>query len=61
MFFFGKVSGLVKNFNIGIYSDTINMINVKLCVMVLLIELYLFLSPSVTMTTFKGHSDVKQF
>ena len=30
MFFVGLVSGLVENFNIGIYSDTINVINVKL-------------------------------
>ena len=43
MFFIGQVSGLVGNFNIGIYSDTINVINVKLCMMVLLTELYLFI------------------
>ena len=43
MFFMGQVSGLVENFNIGIYSDTINVINVKLCMMVLHIELYLFI------------------
>ena len=32
IFFVGQVSGLVKNINIGIYSDhKINVINVKLC------------------------------
>ena len=30
-----QLSGLVENFNTGIYSDTINVINVKLCIMVL--------------------------
>ena len=39
MLFVGQVSGLVENFNIVIYLDTINVINVKLCVMVLPIEL----------------------
>ena len=38
MFFVGQVSGLVKNSNIAIYTDTINVINVKLCMMVLLID-----------------------
>ena len=28
-FFIGQVSVLVKNFNIGIYSDTVSVINVK--------------------------------
>ena len=36
-FFVGQVSGLVENFNIGINSDTINVIKVKLCMIVLLI------------------------
>ena len=35
MSFIGEVSGLVKNFNIGIYSDTINVINVELRMTVL--------------------------
>ena len=61
MFFIGQVFGLVENFNIGTYSDTINVINVKLCMMVLLIELYLFISLSVALTIFKGHSNVAQF
>ena len=42
--------GLVENFNIGIYSNTINVIVVKLCMLVLLIELYLFIPLSVTVT-----------
>ena len=52
MFFIGKVSGFVENFNIGILSDSTNVINVKLCMMVLLIELYLFIPLSVTLTIF---------
>ena len=61
MFMVSQVSGLVENFNIGIYSDTINVINVKLCMMILLTELYLFIPLSVTLTIFQGHSNVKQF
>ena len=54
------MSGLVESFNIGIYSDTINVKNVKLCMMVLLVELYLFIPLSVTLTIFQGHSNVEQ-
>ena len=43
-----------ENFNIGIFSDTIDVINVKLCMMVLLIELYLFIPLSMTLATFQG-------
>ena len=39
MFFVSQVSGLVESFDTGIFSDTINVINVKLCMMVLFIEL----------------------
>ena len=42
MFFVGPVSWLVEIFNTGIYSDTINVINVKLRMMAQLIELCLF-------------------
>ena len=42
MFFVCQVSRFVENFNTGIYSDTIHLINVKVCMMILLIELYLF-------------------
>ena len=59
MFFIGHI---VENFNIGDYLGTVNVINVKLCMMVLLIELYLFIPLSVTMTIFEGHSSsVEQF
>ena len=56
-----QVSWLVENFNIGIFSDTINVINVKLCMMVLHIELNLFIILLVTLTLFQDHSSVKQF
>ena len=58
IFFVGQVSGLVESFNTGIYSDTIN---VKFCMIVLLIELYLFIPLSVTLTIFQGHSTGEQF
>ena len=61
MFLLSQVSGLVKNFNIEIFSDTINVINVKRCMMVLLIELHVFIPLSVTWTIFESHSTVKQF
>ena len=50
-----------KNFNIVIISDTMNMINVKLCMMVVLSELYPFIPLSVTLIVFEGHSNVKLF
>ena len=59
MFFIGQMAGLVENFNIGIYSDSINVINVKLCMTVLLIELYLFMPVEVTLTTFQCYSNVE--
>ena len=49
-----------KNFNIAIFSDAGNMVNVKLCMIVLLIELYLFIPLSVTLSVFH-HSSIKQF
>ena len=54
MFLDGQVTGLGRN--IRIYSDTINVINIKLCKMVLLIELYLFIPISVTLTIFFVHT-----
>ena len=60
MFFAGQVSGLGKNFNIVMLSDTMNMINVKLCMVVVLIELYPFIPLSVTLIAFQGHSCFKQ-
>ena len=59
---FGRqVSGLVENFNMGIFSDTINVINVKVCMMVVLTELYPFIPLSVTFIVFQDHSSDKQF
>ena len=60
MFLVGQVSGLVENFYIGIYSDTINVINVKLCLIELLFELYLFIPLPVTFTIFTVPSNVEQ-
>ena len=48
-----RVPVCVKNFSVAIYSDTINMINVKLCMMVIFIELYLFILLAVTLIYFK--------
>ena len=41
---------LAKNFDIVIFLDTVNLINDKLCMVVLLIHLYLFISILVTLT-----------
>ena len=61
IFFVCQMSGLVeKTFSIRIYTATINVISVKFCMMVLLIELYLFILLSVTLTIFQGHSIVEQ-
>ena len=59
MFFVGQVSLLVENFNIGIYSDIIRVINVKICAMVLLADHYLFIPLSITLIVCQGHSSVK--
>ena len=56
-----QVSGLVKNFIIGIFLDTIAVINVTLYMMLLFVELYLFIPLSVTITIFQSHSSVKEF
>ena len=61
MFFASQLSGLVENFNTGIFSEKINVINVKLCMKALHIELYLFITLSVSLTLFQGHCSVKQF
>ena len=50
------LGGTVANF-----SGTIYVINVKLCMMIVLIELCPFLPFSVTLIVFQGHSSVKQF
>ena len=60
MFLVGNVSGLVQKVNLGIFLDTINVMNVKLCMMVLFIELFLFIPLSVTLTIVQGHYSVKR-
>ena len=40
----GQVSRHVRNFNIAIFSDTINVASVKVSIMVLLNELYPIMS-----------------
>ena len=61
MFLGGQVSGLVKKFNIWIFSDTMDVVNVKtFCIVVLHIELYLYITLVVTLTLFQCHSSVKQ-
>ena len=61
MFSLGPVSRLVENIYIEIYSDTVYVIDIKLCLMALLFELYLFIPLSVTLTIFQGRSNVKEF
>ena len=61
MFLVSQASGLVENFNTEIFSDTINIINVKLCIMVLHNELCLIIALSMAMTLFHSHRSVKQF
>ena len=62
-FLVGQVSGLVENFNIWIVTDTMNVIHVQFCMMGLLIELYLCIPLSMTLTIgiFEGQSNVEQF
>ena len=43
------------------FSLTLIIINAKLCVMVVLIEFDPFISHSVTLIVFQGHSCVRQF
>ena len=50
MFLIGQRVDWSKNFNIGIFSHTMNVINVRLCMKRLHIELYLFFTLSVTLT-----------
>ena len=52
VFLIGKVSGLVENFSIGIFLNTINVINVSPCMTVLNVKLYLLITLSVTLALF---------
>ena len=56
-----RLSVCGKTFNVAIFSDTINMINVKFCMMVVLIELCPFIPLSLTLIAFQDHSSGKQF
>ena len=56
----GQLSVCGENLNIAIFSDTIKVMNVKLCMMVVLTELYLLMPFLVTLIVFQGHSNVKQ-
>ena len=54
-----RLSVCGKNFNVAVFSYTINVINV--IVMVALIELYPCIPLWVTLATFQGHISVKEF
>ena len=56
-----RASGRVKNINAAIFSDTVNVINVKHCIMVLRIELYLFTPLSVPWSYFKVTAESNSF
>ena len=49
----GRFSAYGRHFNVAIFSDTKNMMNVILCMMVILIEPYPFTPVSVTLIVFK--------
>ena len=56
-----QMSGLVTNFSIGILSDIKNVVDIKLCMMVLFIDPNLFIALSVILPLiFEGHINVKQ-
>ena len=57
----GRLSVCGKHFNTAIVSDTINMINAKFCMVVVLMELYQFIPLSLTSIVFQGYSSVKHF
>ena len=57
----GRVSVYRKNINAAIFSDAMKNMNDKLCMVVVLSELYLFMPLSVTLIVFQDHSGVKQF
>ena len=59
MFWLVKCLSLSKTLTTWIFSDNMNVINVKLCMMILLIELYLFILLAVTLTISQGQSNVQ--
>ena len=50
-----------ENLDFAVFWDTINVINVKLCMIIVLIELYSCMPLSVISTIFQGQRSVKQF
>ena len=44
-----------KNFHIAIFLDSVNVINVKICLMIVLTELYPFIPLSVTLIVSRSH------
>ena len=56
-----RLSVCGKNCHVAMFADAKNIISVKLCMMVVLIELYPSIPLSVTWIVFQGHSSVRQF
>ena len=56
----GRLSICGKNLTLQ-FLRTMNIMNIKLCMVVILIELYPFVPLLVTLIVFQGHSSVKQF
>ena len=56
----GQVFRRSENLNVAIFLDTINIMKVKLCMPVVLTELYPFIPLSVTVIVFQIDSSVKQ-
>ena len=57
----GRVLECGRYFNNVIFLNAINMVSVKLCMVVILVELYSFIPLSVTLIVFQGHSNIQQF
>ena len=51
----GPLSICGIHFDVGIFSDTTDVVNIKLCIMVVLIEVYPFIPLSVTLIVFQRH------
>ena len=52
------MSGHGQNFNSVLILKSVNVVNTKLCMMILLVELYPFTSLSVTSTLFQLQSEI---
>ena len=59
MFLVGELSGLFRTVTFGVFSNSTLVIKVKVCMIILLINLYLFMPISMTLTVFQGYSSVK--